>query len=86
MRCVSSIEQFRIEKGIQQGIGQGIEQGVQQGEALALQRLLVKRFGALPVDIAARITSASRQEIESWFDQAIDAERFDDVFGDASAH
>ena len=86
MRYVSSIEQFRIEKGMQQGMQQGIVQGVQQGEALALQRLLGKRFGILPADIVARIASASRQEVEGWFDQAIDASRIDDIFGDATPH
>jgi hypothetical protein len=82
MRYVSSIEQFRIEKGIQQGI----QQGVQQGEALALQKLLAKRFGPLSADIASRIAAASRQEVESWFDQAIDARQLDDVFGGSPAH
>jgi hypothetical protein len=82
MRYVSSIEQFRIEKGTQQGI----QQGVQQGEALALLRLLAKRFGALPAEITTRIAAASRQEIESWFDQAIDAKRLDDVFDGATSH
>ncbi len=85
MRYVSSVERIGIEKGLQQGIEQGIEQGVQQGlqqgEALALQRLLAKRFGAVPPEIAARIAAASLEEIERWFDQAIEAKRLDDVFG-----
>ena len=59
---------------------------MQQGEALALQRLLCKRFGTLPAAISARIAAASVEEIESWFDQAIDARQLDDVFGDSSSH
>jgi Domain of unknown function (DUF4351) len=65
----------------------GINQkGMQQGEALALQRLLGKRFGALPPAISTRIAAASVEEIESWFDHAIDARQLDDVFGDTAAH
>lgn len=73
MRYVSSVERIGIEKGR--------EQGLQQGEALALQRLLRKRFGAIPSEISARIAAASLSEIEGWFDQAIEAGRIDDVFG-----
>lgn len=56
-------------------------EGVQQGEALALQRLLTKRFGAIPTGIAARLAAASVEDIERWFDLAIDANGFDEVFG-----
>jgi hypothetical protein len=77
MRYVSSVERIGIEKGREQGR----EQGLQQGEALALQRLLRKRFGAIPSEISARIAAASLSEIEGWFDQAIEAGRIDDVFG-----
>jgi hypothetical protein len=45
MCYVSSAEQIGIEKGLQPGI--------HQGEARALQKLLAKRFGPLPTDIAA---------------------------------
>jgi hypothetical protein len=80
MRYVSSVEQIGIEKGLLQGV----EQGVQQGEAAALKRLLAKRFGAIPSEISAQISAASLEEIERWFDQAIEARRLDDVFGPAT--
>ncbi len=80
MRYVSSIERMANEKGMQQGV----QQGVQQGEALALRRLLAKRFGTVPSEISSRIASASREQIELWFDQAIDAPRLEDVFGPAT--
>jgi flagellar biosynthesis/type III secretory pathway protein FliH len=69
-----------------QGVKKGRQQGMQQGEALALQRLLGKRFGVLPPTISARIAAASVAEIEGWFDQAIDARQLDDVFSDTAAH
>lgn len=69
-----------MQKGIQQGVQQGVQQGLRQGEALALQRLLVKRFGALSDAISARIADASSVEIETWFDRAIDAKSVDEIF------
>ncbi len=60
---------------------EGKVEGVQLGEALALQKLLSKRFGAMPSEILEKIASASREQIEVWFDQAIDATSVVDVFG-----
>lgn len=42
---------------------------------------LSKRFGALSAEMAAQIASASLEQIETWFDKAIDASKLDDVFG-----
>lgn len=61
-------------------------QGKQKGEALALQKLLSKRFGAMSSDITVRIAAASVEEIEAWFDQAIEASRIEDVFGGTMPH
>jgi hypothetical protein len=78
MTYVSTGERIGIEKGIQQGM----QAGIQQGEALALQKLLTKRFGAIPAEIAAQIGAASFAQIEVWFDLAIDATSLSAVFGD----
>ena len=64
-----------------EGKAEGKVEGVQLGEALALQKLLSKRFGAMPSEILTKIASASREQIEVWFDQAIDAKSVIDVFG-----
>lgn len=69
-------------KGMQQGIQQGMQQGRHQGESLALQRLLAKRFGQLPSDIANCLAAASVEEIETWFDRAIEARDLAEVFDD----
>jgi hypothetical protein len=73
-----------ILQGMQQGMQQGVQQGVQQGEALALQKLLSRRFGVLPSGMTAQIAAASREQIESWFDRAIEAGQLSDVFGPAA--
>ena len=85
MRYVSSVEKICIEKGIQQGLQQGIQQGVQQGEALALQRILGRRFGYIPPTIKDRITTASIDQVEAWLDSAIEASNINQVF-DPTTH
>ena len=75
----------RLEEWAHEYEAKGVQQGVQQGESLALRRLLCKRFGALSPATSARIAAASLGEIESWFDQAIDARQLDDVFGGTAA-
>ncbi len=69
-------------KGKQQGLQEGKQQGLQQGEMLALQRLLAKRFGVIPMEIVALISQAPLEDIERWFDRAIDAQHLSDVFVD----
>ncbi len=59
---------------------EGKLEGKQQGESLALQKLLVKRFGGVPASVAEKIESASMDQIEAWFDKAIDAKYLDEVF------
>ncbi len=74
MAYVSSFERIAIEKGMQQGL--------QQGEALALQKLLTKRFGTVVPAIAVQIEAADLSQIGVWFDRAIDAPSLDAVFAD----
>ncbi len=69
-----------IAEGKQEGRQEGKQEGRQEGEALALQKLLAKRFGVIPVEITAQIANASLEQIEQWFDTAIDAHFLTDVF------
>lgn len=78
MTYVSSVERIGIEKGLQQGM----QQGMQQGEALALQKLLTKRFGAVVAATTAQIEAADSLQIGVWFDRAIDAPSLAAVFTD----
>lgn len=64
----------------EQLIERGIEKGRAQGRQAMLLRLLERRFGAVPVQIAARVEAAAPAELERWFDRAIDATALDDVF------
>ncbi|MFA5630987.1 MAG: Rpn family recombination-promoting nuclease/putative transposase [Porticoccaceae bacterium] len=68
-------------RGVNKGRQEGRKEGLQQGEAMALRRLLGKRFGDLPPALTERIDKASLAQIEAWFDRAIDAPSLDAVFG-----
>jgi hypothetical protein len=75
-------KQQGLQEGKQQGLQEGKQQGLQQGEMLALQRLLAKRFGVIPMETVALISQAPLEDIEKWFDCAIDAQQLSDVFVD----
>ena len=70
------------QQGLHEGKQQGLQEGKQQGEMLALQRLLAKRFGVIPMETVSLISQAPLEDIELWFDRAIDAKAFPDVFKD----
>ena len=84
MAYVSSFEKIGVEKGMQQGLQQGmqagLQQGLQAGEALALQKLLTKRFGVIPAETISKITTASTAQIDAWLDRVLDAPSLDLVF------
>ena len=61
---------------------EGEQVGVQKGELLILQRLLAKRFGAIPADKISLISNASVEDIERWADRVFDAEQLSDIFND----
>ena len=52
-----------------------------EGEALALQKLLRRRFGSIPAEVLQEISGASVEQIDIWLDQVLDAGSLDDLFG-----
>ncbi|MBK6999743.1 MAG: DUF4351 domain-containing protein [Rhodoferax sp.] len=72
-----------LEKAQADGWAEGKAEGVQTGEALALQRLLHKRFGALSAEILHRITTASVAQIDDWLDRVLGAASLEEVFHEA---
>ncbi len=68
------------QEGLQKGQQQGRQEGEQTGEARLLQRLLTRRFGALPADCVARIRAASSEQLELWSDRMLDASTLAEVF------
>ena len=79
-RIVTGYFQRAREAAEKQGIEQGIEQGRAQGERAVLERLLRRRFGALPPDAAERLRQATRPFLATWADNLLDARTLDEVF------
>ena len=69
-------------QAIAKGMEQGMLQGMQQGEALLLQRLLTRRFGALSATQLAHIAAATPVQLETWGDRVLEATSLDEVFGE----
>ncbi len=68
------------QRGLQMGKLEGKLEGRLEGESLALQRLLVRRFGPIPPDMLEQIAAANLEQIETWFDAAINAPHLAAVF------
>ena len=64
------------------GEQEGKIEGRQEGEMLMLQRLLAKRFGAIPADTVSLISNASVEDIERWADRVFDAKQLSDIFNE----
>ena len=67
-------------EGLAEGRAKGLVEGRAEGEAIALVRLLEKRFGVLPTALRQRVFSADLGSIEAWFGQAIDGPDLESVF------
>ncbi len=58
------------------------DDGVQQGEKLILQRMLVHRFGELPVPMQQRLQQASAEQVEQWADRFVEGRSLEAIFAD----
>lgn len=66
-----ALEQFKAE---------AFKHGMAKGQAASLCRLLSRKFGELPPGVRARIETASLEELDAWFDAALDAPTLERVF------
>lgn len=80
------------DKGRQQGIQLSMQQGMQQGMKqagdlaagpvrAALQGVLVKRFGAIPPPVQARLDQASIDELSAWLVPALETPNIEALLG-----
>ncbi len=69
-----------LAEGRMEGLAEGRTEGRAEGEAIALVRLLEKRFGVLPAAARQRVFTADLGSIETWFERAIDEPDLESVF------
>jgi hypothetical protein len=75
MPYVTSIERIGIEKGR----AEGLSQGQQEGQTRMLQKLLARRFGAVPGWAEQRIFSARPEQLEDWSLRVLDGKSLEEV-------
>ncbi|MFV8749588.1 Rpn family recombination-promoting nuclease/putative transposase [Nannocystaceae bacterium ST9] len=78
-----TIAEQLIAEGRAKGRNEGRSEGRSEGRNVAEQmlgKLLVLKFGELPADIEARVSSASLDELQAWADRVLRATTLADVF------
>ncbi len=88
MKYVTSVERLAIERGVMQGIAQGklegelegLPKGKAEGKAELILRLLTRRFGTPPDWVAPRLQEATPDQLDTWFERALDATTLAEVF------
>ncbi|CAG9177346.1 Rpn family recombination-promoting nuclease/putative transposase [Cupriavidus respiraculi] len=68
------------QEGLQAGRQEGRQEGRLEGEAMLLQRMLTRRFGALPQQLVWRIESSPLEQIDAWADRLLTASTLEEVF------
>ena len=58
----------------------GRHKGRQEGEVLFVNKLLTKRFGALPDALIAKLERADTAQLELWRERTLDAKTLGEVF------
>ena len=69
-----------IEKGIEKGLERGIEKGKLEALRAAVERIIARRFKAVPADVAKKLAAADRETLERWLDAVIAAPSLRNVF------
>jgi predicted transposase YdaD len=72
-----------IREGLEQGRREGSEQGRREEAAGILRRLIIKRFGPLPVSVENRLGQLSSAELEDLCERFVDATSVAELFGEA---
>ncbi|NNM51087.1 MAG: hypothetical protein HKM02_02530, partial [Pseudomonadales bacterium] len=65
---------------LEQGIEQGLEQGIEQGERRMLQKLLVQKFGELPVGVEQQLERADELQLQGILQRVLSATQLEDLF------
>ena len=66
--------------GKAEGRVEGLKKGKQEGQSVLLQRLLQAKFGTLPDHFEQRLQNASEDELVTWAERVLFAERLEQVF------
>lgn len=79
---LSEGRQVGLEEGRQEGRRVGIKEGIKEGAGTVVQRLLQRKFGAIPPAVQHKIKTATSEQLEAWSLNILDATTLDEVFRD----
>ena len=68
-----------LEKGLEKGRNEGMQQGMQQGMQELLAELLTEKFGVIPAWAAARLQSASSEDLHAWAKRVLHSASLEDT-------
>ncbi len=74
------MEHSVIGPAIRQGSEQGLERGRIEGQSILLLRLIQKRFGTIPPEIARHLAALKPAQLERAGLRLLDARRIEDLF------
>lgn len=63
---------------------QAIAEGFAEGKAELLERLLTRRFGAVPAWAVERLRNATAAQLDSWAERLLDVATLDEVFSESA--
>ncbi|WP_419739489.1 Rpn family recombination-promoting nuclease/putative transposase [Ruegeria sp.] len=75
-----------LAEGLAAGEAKGKAEGLAVGKAETLLRLLERRFGHVPQAMRDRVAAADVDQLDTWFDAAIDAPSLSAVFDPNTPH
>lgn len=70
-----------IRQGREEGRAEGKAEGKAEGERAIVSRLMERKFGRLPREVADRIATASESELLLWSDRVLVANSIAEIFG-----
>ena len=79
-KAAAKAEGIRLGKA--EGRAEGEREGKQKGQSALLHRLLQAKFSTLPADLEQRPSNASEDELATWAERVLFAERLEQVFAD----
>ena len=67
--------------GRAEGHAEGRAEGQAEGRAALLQRLLTRRFGALPAEVTGRLSAATIEELDAIGERLLSAQSLEEALG-----
>ena len=69
-----------MREAARQAYEQAYERGTTEGQRSLLLRLIVRRFGPQPAELAARVEAGSAADLERWAERVLEAASIEDLF------